>query len=97
MPVIAEDLVGGPRVAHGESGAMERDLVQLVSQAPPSAFPAQPFQPVAQSTRDRLCLCFSGSSRQLLGKPLGFRIANVESHYHVSLTIYTVSQLPEAT
>ncbi len=80
MPVIAEDLVGGPRVAHGESGAMERDLVQLVSQAPPSAFPAQPCQPVAECTCDRLCLCFSSSSRQLLGKPLGFRIANVEGY-----------------
>ena len=62
--------------AHGEVGAVLRDLLQLVSQTPTGP-PPYLHQPVAQRFCHGLGFGFSGLSCRFRREALGFGIANV--------------------
>lgn len=87
MLVISQDLVGRAGIVNGKSCAVERDLVELVGEAPLlSTLAPKAAQSIPQRACDSLRLRLPSHTRELSGEFLGFRIADVESH--ISLLPY---------
>jgi hypothetical protein len=78
--VVPKDLLGRPHIAHGESGTMPGNLIEVIRKTMRGTRATESREPFPQGLRDRFRLGFAREFGDCGRQLFSFAVSNIQGH-----------------